>query len=166
MKNLILISIILSLCDCTNKAPSPSLITGYEGRPVPSINLLLLDSTTHINAKSWKLGMPLVLIDISPYCPYCRAMTQEIIEENKALSNIQFIFLSNFPLSDLNSYYKDYRLKEYPNITIARDYASYFGQYFKFPGVPCIAIYGKERLLKQVFVGKTSPDIIKDIVLE
>jgi thiol-disulfide isomerase/thioredoxin len=107
-----------------------------------------------------------VLIQFSPYCPYCRALTQSIIEDNKKLTDIQFILLSNFPISELKKYAAEYQLEKFTNITVARDYESYFGQYFKSPGVPCTAIYGKDRLLKQALMGKVSASLIKDISME
>ena len=102
MKNSICFSLIICLCGCFSKAPK--LETGHEGKTMPAINLLLLDSSTHINTKTWAAGKALVLIAFSPYCPYCRALTQNIIDDNKILVGVQFILLSDFPLSDLKNY--------------------------------------------------------------
>jgi len=164
MKVLIFILGLFCLCGCFGKRPT--LETGHEGKPIPSIKLLMLDSSTVIDTKTWMSGKPIVLIDISPYCPFCRALTQKIIDENKYLSDIQFILLSSFPLTDLKNYTAEYKLKAYPNITVARDYDASFGPYFDSPGVPCLAIYGKDRLLKQVLMGKVNASLIKDIAME
>lgn len=164
MKSSICIGLILILCGCFSK--TPKFETGHEGKTMPAINLLLLDSSTHINTKTWAEGKALVLIEFSPYCPYCQALTQSIIDDNKKLTDIQFILLSGFPLADIKNYCTKYELKNYTNITVARDYESYFGQYYKSPGVPCTAIYGKDRLLKKVLMGKVSANLIKDIAME
>lgn len=155
---------VLCLTACFGKRPT--LETGHEGKPMPSLKLLLLDSSTILDTKDWMKGKPIVLIDISPYCPYCRALTQKIIDESKDLKDLQFILLSQFPLAALKSYTTEYKLKGYPNITVARDYDGSFGKYFDSPGVPCLAIYDKNRLLKQVLMGKVSTNMIKDIALE
>ncbi|THU39604.1 hypothetical protein FAM09_13975 [Niastella caeni] len=164
MKISILIFGLFCLCACFGKRPT--LDTGHEGKPIPSLKLLMLDSTTMIDTKTWRSGKPIVLIDISPYCPFCRAMTQKIIDENKYLSDIQFIMLSSFPLNDLKNYNTEYKLEGYSNITVARDYDASFAHYFGSPGVPCLAIYSKDRLLKQVLIGKVNASLIKDIALE
>jgi hypothetical protein len=164
MKISIYIGIIFCFCGCFGK--KPNLVTGHEGKTMPAINLLLLDSNTYINTKTWAPKKTMVLIDFSPYCPYCHALTQNIIEHNKDLGDIQFILLSSFPISDLKKYCTEYQLEKYANVIVARDYVAYFGQYFKSPGVPCIAIYGKDRLLKQVLMGKVTANLIKDIALE
>lgn len=164
MKITTAIIVILCLCGCFGKRPT--LNTGHEGKPIPSLKLLLLDSTTIIDTKTWMKGKPIVLIDISPYCPYCRALTQKIVDENKDLSDIQFILLSQFPLTTLKNYTTEYKLKAYQNMTVARDYNGSFGKYFDSPGVPCLAIYGKDRILKQVLMGKVNASLIKDIAFE
>jgi hypothetical protein len=164
MKITTAIIVILILCGCFGK--TPTLNTGHEGKAIPSMKLLLLDSATIIDTKTWMKGKAIVLIDISPYCPYCRALTQKIIDENKDLSEIQFVMLSQFPLTSLKSYTAEYKLNSYPNMTIARDYDGSFEKYFDSPGVPCLAIYGKDGLLKQVLMGKVNASLIKDIALE
>ncbi|MBO9204615.1 MULTISPECIES: TlpA family protein disulfide reductase [Niastella] len=164
MKLIIATIVILCLCGCFGKRPT--LETGHEGKTMPSMKLLMLDSTTAIDTKTWMKGKPVVLIDFSPFCPYCRAVTQKIIDENKDLSDIQFVFLSQFPITTLKNYTTEYKLKSYSNITVAWDNDGSFGKYFNSPGVPCIAIYNKDRLLKQVLMGKVNAGLIKDIALE
>lgn len=164
MKSSIFIGVIFLFGGCFSKAPK--LETGFEGKPMPSINLLLLDSSTNINTLTSSPGKALVLIEISPFCPYCRSLTQSIADNNKDLSDIQFILLSSSPISDLKKYYTEFHLEKYANITIAQDYESYFGSYYKTPGVPCTAIYGKNRRLKQMFMGKVSANVIKDIAMD
>ena len=164
MKSSICIGITLLFWGCFSKAPK--LETEYEGKLMPAINLLLLDSSTNINTKTSSPGKALVLIDISPFCPFCRALTQSITDNNKELGDIQFILLSSFPISDLKKYYTEYHLEKYANIIVGQDYENYFGSYYKTPGVPCTAIYGKDRRLKQMFMGKVSANLIKDIAME
>ncbi|THU32923.1 redoxin domain-containing protein [Niastella caeni] len=159
-----IIIIICFLASCYGK--EPRLNSGHEGKPIPSLNLMLTDSITNINAKDFSNGKPVVLIDISPYCPFCNAMMKDIIDENKRLTEIQFIFLSAFPIDDLKKISNKYQLTKYPNITIGRDYEGYFNKYYNSSGVPCIAIYGKNGLLKQVMMGKISTNLIKDIAFE
>lgn len=65
----------------------------------------------------------------------------------------------------LKKYYDQYELNKYPNITVGRDYDSYFINYFKVTSVPFMAIYTKDKMLKQVLIGKIRPDIIKEIAI-
>jgi thiol-disulfide isomerase/thioredoxin len=163
MKYITILVLASCLAGCFGRKPEK---TGLEGKPMPAFNLLLMDSTTRINTSSFPSGEPIVMFFFSPYCPYCRAQTEDIIANMKSFTNIRFYMLTNLPLSQLKHYYNHYRLDKYPNIVVAQDYNSYFVNYFKVTGVPYMAIYSKDKQLKQVLIGKVGTDLIKDIVFE
>lgn len=164
MKLLFFLLLLVGLGACSSRVPS--IITGFEGQPLPSFDLLLMDSITRLNTESIPVGKPIVLFLFSPDCPYCRAQTEEMTKNIKALSNIQVYLLSNFPFSTIKGYYHKYNLKTYPNITVVQDYDAYFANYYKVPGVPFIAIYNKEKKLKLVLLGEVDAGTIKELSLE
>jgi thiol-disulfide isomerase/thioredoxin len=137
--------------------------TGKEGKPIPEFSLLLTDSTTWLNSRNIPTGKPIVLLYYSPYCPFCKALTQEIIEEMDELKNIQFYFISSFPMSTLKAYSKAYQLAKYPNIITGVDTSSVLHDYFDAPGIPYLAIYDKDKKLSQSFLGKISGNQIKKV---
>lgn len=155
---------LICLFGCFGRKPSVN--TGFEGKPMPSFNLLLMDSLTKINTSAIPKGQPTVIFFLNPHCPYCRAQTEELKENIQSLSNIQFYMVSYYPFNDLKKYYDDYQLKKYPNIIFGQDYDVYFSNYYKTRAVPYIAIYDKDKYLKQVFIGKISTNLIKDIALQ
>lgn len=164
MKKIFTFLLFISMTGCSD--PVPSITTGLEGKPIPSFELLLMDSTTRLNTTNIPAGEPIVLFYFSPYCPYCRAQTQEIVDELKSLNHIRFYLLSNFPFHSVKQYYNHYQLKNYPNIIVGQDFAMYFERYFKASGVPYIAVYQKDKRLRQVLVGKVDTRVIKEIALE
>lgn len=163
MKNKVILFITVILSGCY--APPPLKI-GLEGKLMPSFNLLLMDSTSLLNTSAIPTGNPTVFLLFSPSCHYCRAQTQDIIDEIKSLTNIRFYIFSSFSFDQVKSYNEHYQLNKYKNITVGQDYGSYFENYFKAPGVPYMAIYSKDKRLKQVFVGKVEINEIKQIALE
>lgn len=142
------------------------VISGLEGYPLPTFNLLLTDSTTQLNTNNIRIGQPFVLFYFSPSCPYCRAQTEEIKDNIKSLKQIQIYFITAFPLAKIKDFEKHYSLSKYNNITVAQVYDTSFFKYFKIPVVPYIAIYDREKKLKEVLIGKTSLNDIKDIALK
>lgn len=148
---------------CLTKEPAKS---GHEGKPMASFNLLLMDSITKVSTRSIPVGKPTVFLFISPYCPYCQAETEEIVDNIQSLQDIQFYILSDFPFESIKAYANHYGLDKYPNINVAQDYDSYFADYFRVNSIPYIAIYNKNKLLKQVKIGKADVNLIKEIVHE
>ncbi|OQP59687.1 hypothetical protein A3860_36570 [Niastella vici] len=120
---------------------------------MPAFKILLTDSITWINTSTATMNQPIVLFDFSPFCPYCKKQTKEIIEDIDQLKGIQFYFISSFPISTLKTFNKQFKLAQYPNITIGMDTANTIGDYFEITGVPYMAIYGKDKKLKKSFLG-------------
>jgi len=164
MKIIAILLLIAGLSGCSSMPPSVK--TAMEGKPLPSFDLLLMDSATHLNTNTIPSGTPFVLFFFSPYCPYCRAETEQVVADMKSLGNIHFYFLSSFPFDPIKQYYNQYQLKKYPNIILGQDYESYFGNYYKANGVPYMAFYDKEKKLKKAFIGNIDTKIIKEIAVE
>lgn len=161
MKKLLVILLSIGILGCAGNATV--LITGMEGKPLPSFTLQLMDSLSRLNMDNIPKGKPVVLFLFNPNCPYCRAQTKELIANIKSFKDVQFYMLSSASFDLIQDYYKHYQIKEYPNITLGRDYENYFGNYYRAMGVPFIAIYDKDKLLKQALIGQVGIRRIKNL---
>jgi hypothetical protein len=148
------------LSGCYAKTPEK---TGLEGKPLPAFNLLLADSITHINTKSQPVGSASVLFFFGPHCPYSQAQMEDIVDHIDQLKDIHFYVLTVGSFSDMKAFYKHYKLEKYPNITTGIDYAYFFPGYFNPPGVPYMAIYGKDKKLKGAYLGEVSEKQIRSL---
>ena len=164
MKWTFYIIVLSGLAGCFNH--QPTIKTGFEGKPMPSFNLLLMDSTTLFNTSTIPEGKPIVFFLLNPVCPYCRAETEDMINDMKSLSNIRFYLFSNFSFDMIKQFYDHYQLNKYPNIVVGQDYTAYFGDYYKAPGVPYIAFYRKDKRLNEVLMGKIEINTIKEIAFK
>jgi thiol-disulfide isomerase/thioredoxin len=162
IKDIAYIFLLLILFSCKNRIPT--FKTGFEGKFLPPITFRLMDSNTLLNTNKIPNDKPIVFFYFSPDCPYCRAQTQDIIDNIKSLSNIRFYMISNFPLKILRDYEDKYELNKY--VCLAQDYKGYFNSYYNISSVPYIAIYNTNRKLKQILIGKIKIDWIKDIALK
>jgi thiol-disulfide isomerase/thioredoxin len=160
MKHFILFLIILTLAGCYGATPEK---TGLEGKPLPEFNLLLPDSSNWINIRNAPAGKAVALFYFSPACPYCRAQTEEIIEDMDKLKNIHFYFVAGFPLQGLKDFCNEYQLVKYSNITSGIDTGDVIKNYFEITAVPYMAIYGKGKTLHQTFVGKIYSSQLKKV---
>lgn len=159
MKQLILFGIVACLTGCFGTEPEK---TGLEGKPLPEFGLLT-DSSTWVNTRNASAGKPIALFYFSPYCPYCRAQVEEIIEDMNKLKGIQFYFVTGFPLPELKSFCKEYQLDKYPNIIAGVDTGRKVSDYFEVPGVPYMVIYGKDKKLNNTFLGKVYSSQLKKV---
>jgi len=160
MKNLSTIMWCLIIAGCYS---STSEKTGKEGAQMPEFNLQLADSATWLNTANIVSGKATVFVFFSPTCPHCRAETQEIVEEIDDLKDIQFYFVTVAPLPWLKNYYNQFQMNKYANIKAGVDTAQFITKYFKIPGVPYTAIYGKDKKLISTFVGEMSAAQLKKV---
>jgi len=163
MNKISILILFISLSGCFGKDPQK---TGLEGKPLPTFNLFLADSMTYLNTSTIPSGKPIALLYFGPNCPYSRAQIEEIINHNQSLQDIQFYVFTISSFQEMKQFYHHYQLNKYPNIKVGVDYKTFFSSYFEIPGVPFMAIYGKDRRLNKAFIGQVSSKQIKSIANE
>ena len=157
-----LLILCLSLFICCHRNDFPR--TGMEGKPMPSLNVLNSDSTAYLNTTNIPKGKPVVLLLFDPYCPYCRAETEDILKNMKSMQDVRFYLFTSSPYNDMKAFYKNFALNKYKNVTVGVDTGFALIKYFKIGGVPFTAIYTDEKILKQTFSGKIEAKVIKDVI--
>jgi thioredoxin-related protein len=130
-----------------------NLITGKEGQPLPSFNLLLPDSLTIYHTNQMK-GKSTVFFFFGPNCPYCQQQMDEIKANMIELENIQFVILTGAGFKGMKDFVDQNGLKEYPNIITGLDTANFFMKYYKLSGYPSTAFYNKEGALQYMYSGE------------
>ena len=161
MKKVILFICTVIIAGCYSKKAEIKKI-GLEGKPMPTIDLIAADSITHINTDNIKPGKPTILFSFEPWCPYCRAQTNSMLSQIDKLKDVNIYMLCTSRYSMFKEFYKKHELAKYPNIAAGIDYKRSFDHYFQLTGVPCLAIYGADKKLKQVMEGKNYISTIKE----
>lgn len=154
MKKILLLFLILSSCSLAKK----------KYQKIPSINLLMIDSTTVFNTKDIPKGRPFMLIYFSPDCKECQNETERILQNINELKDTKLYFITNDPLSRLKTFDKHYKLKNYSNIILGNDYEMAFPKKFQTTGTPYSLIYDKGKQLRGVFSGETDTQLILEML--
>ena len=132
--------------------------TGLEGRLLPSFDLLLTDSTTHLNTANIPTGEPVIVIGFSPFCKHCQAETRDIVKHMDKLKNTRIYYVTAYPFDQMQLFYRAFKLEQYSNIVMGKDLKDYFLPYFKASGVPYTAIFDSKKRLIQASSGETKAD--------
>jgi thioredoxin-related protein len=146
MKQFILLLIVLNLSSCASR--------NKEENRLPSFNLLLIDSTTIFNSSQIPEGRPFVLMYFSPDCEHCQEETASILKNIASFKKTKFFFITNDSFDRLKVYNQYYKIKNYPNVILGRDFHYDFFRHFKPRATPYILIYDKAKRLRTVFSGK------------
>lgn len=161
MKKLASLLLIVSLCACYGKKP---VKTGLEGQPMPELDLIGLDSTTHFNTGNIPTGKTTILFSFEPWCPFCKAQTEEMLKGMKSFKDANIYMLCGSPFPLARKFYDHYGLSAYPNIKVVVDSSRSFRKYFNNYQIPFIAIYGKDKKLQQAFIGRSNNKMIEELV--
>lgn len=163
MKIIFSLLLMASLAGCFGREP---LKTSHKGEIVPKFSLFLADSSTYFNTATLREGKPVIFFYFGPGCPYSRAQMEDIIANIDKLKDIQFVLFTTSPFDEMKRFYQHYHLYKHNNMVIGVDYTNFFIQYFDAKGVPYLAIYGRDRKLKEVFEGKVSVKQLRTIALD
>jgi len=163
MKNVIIVGVIALIAGCYGNTTHK---TGLEGKKMPNLTFLKMDSTKLIDDSVTFLRQPTVFFYFSPTCPYCRAMTHDLVSEVSSLGNLRFYLISNSSLSDMNRFSNQFQLNKSNNIILLQDNEGSVLKYFKITSVPYAIVFDGDRKVKRVFEGKTPISLLKEIALE
>lgn len=153
-------SILLFSCNQDRKPENNGLV----GKEIPDFKVLLPDSVTYLNPKSYALsGKPMVVIYFRSDCPYCKAQTKEVVDKIDRLSNINFLFLTESSFGAMKEFIENYHLNSYANVKVGFDVDAFAPKYYEAIAVPYLAIYGKDGKLKESFLGKVYSSQIRKI---
>jgi thiol-disulfide isomerase/thioredoxin len=128
--------------------------TGLEGRLIPSITLQLTDSTTWLKTDDIPNGKPFIVMGFSPWCIHCQALTVDIKQHRNEFKDIPIYYITPDRFKNMRTFYKFYKLSEFPNIKMGRDSANTFFKFFNAKSTPLIAIYDAKKRLKRVITGQ------------
>jgi uncharacterized membrane protein YphA (DoxX/SURF4 family) len=139
---------------------------GLDGSQIPSLNLLLADSITHLNTNDIASGKAIVIVGFSPTCPHCQAEISGIIAHIDKFKQTKIYFVTPFSFNAMTTLYKQLHLEKYSNITMGMDKKNGFLTFYQSTEVPYTAIYNSNKTLKAVIRGNVDMDYLSRITAE
>src|SRR5215471_21382701 len=122
--------------------------SGVKKNEIPEFDLQLINNGSHFNTSKIPAGKPIVFVFFSTDCEHCQEETSSILNSMDKFQHTQFYFISIDPIEKIKIFNKYYRLFNYPNILVARDYKYAMPGYYKISSTPFIALYDEKKQLK------------------
>lgn len=110
------------------------------------------DSTLFTN-KGIHKGKPVLLMIFSPDCGHCQHVATEITKNISHFKKAQILMFTWLPYSDMMSFYKTYKIADYPQITITWDSKYFFLPYYHVQTYPKLIVYNKKGKYVKEFQG-------------
>jgi len=103
-----------------------------------------------------------VFILFSPDCEHCQHETKSLIANMGKFKNAQIVMITYMPYNMMRQFYNDYKIANYPLITMGRDGKYLLPSFFKVKSLPAIYVYDKKGKFKQSFEGSVKIEKIAE----
>ncbi len=127
---------------------------------IPQFTVYKAPDSTAFSRDDLKKKKPVIFMIFSPDCEHCQHETEELLANIKKFKNTQIVMVTYLPYDEMIAFYKNYKIANYPQITMARDTKFFFPVYFKVRNLPSIFLYDKKGDFKKAFEGSVKIDSI------
>jgi cytochrome oxidase Cu insertion factor (SCO1/SenC/PrrC family) len=123
---------------------------------IPQFTVYKAPDSTAFTRENLKKRTPVIFFYFSPDCSHCQHETESLIKNIKKFKNTQILMITHLPYSEMMAFYKEYKIANYPQITMARDTKYFFPVFFKVRNFPSIYVYDKNGNFKKAFEGSVN----------
>ena len=161
MKQLVALLLVivtgLSAWSQKDSVPSPPYL---RFPTVPPLKILKVDSATYFTKDDVRKNRQTLIMIFNPGCEHCQHETKEITANIEKFKNIQIVMTTPESFGKMKDFYKEYKLKDYPNITVGRDEHFTLPSFYYIHNLPFLAFYDKKQKLISVHEGTFSVEKI------
>ena len=165
MKYLILLVMLggVNLLAKAQDEKSVTSITYKNYKEVPAFNLLDLNEKKFSSGSVQQKGKSLVVVYFSPMCGHCLEFTENLTSQLKKFKQVQFLFVSAYPMNDIKTFAITRGLNKMPQFKIGQDPDFNMGRFYELKEIPAIFVYSKNGRFKKSFDSKVK---IEDLIAE
>jgi thioredoxin-related protein len=129
---------------------------------IPPFKLTKVPDSTVFAKDNLKKKKPTIIMVFSPDCEHCQEMTKQITTNIHLFKKAQIVMASPLDFSYIKKFYDEYKIANFPIITVGRDPGYFLGTFYKVRSFPAIFIYNKKGNLVNWFTGEVDLKKIVD----
>jgi thioredoxin-related protein len=122
---------------------------------IPSFKLTNIADSSVFTKDNLKKKKATVMMVFSPDCEHCQEETKQLTANIKLFKKAQIIMISPLEFSYMRKFYNEYKIADYPTITMGRDPIYFFGTFYQVRSFPSIFVYNKKGNFVKAFTGST-----------
>ncbi len=148
MKKIVLIFFVI----CTGfRSFSQDTALYLQFPTIPLFSIIKAPDSIRFTKADLKNKKPTIVIVFSPDCEHCQHEVNEIKANYHLFKKAQFLMVSPVEYKYLKTFYEEYKIADYPNITMGRDPNYMFGTFYKVRAFPSIFVYDKKGRYVKAF---------------
>ena len=159
MKNILTLFTLLFCLQGFSQAKTDTAV--YLRFPtIPQFTVYKAPDSTAFSREDLKKKKSVLFMVFSPDCEHCQHETEELLAHISEFKNTQIVMVTYLPYEEMIAFYKNYKIADYPQITMARDTKFFFPVFFKVINLPSIFLYDKRGNFKKAFEGSVKIESI------
>jgi thioredoxin-related protein len=132
---------------------------------IPPYHILTTDSV-YVTPANLKKHKPVMIIYFSPDCSHCQHLMFEMKPQMDVFKNVQVVMITFvLQLKAIQTFYRDFDLKNYPNFTVGTEGYTYLVQrFYQVKTTPYIALYDKNgKLIKAYEKAPKVEELVEEV---
>lgn len=121
---------------------------------IPDFVTYKAPDSTLFTPKDMHKRKPTLLMIFSPDCSHCQHETTVLLKNFQHFRKTQVIMVTWLPFSDMMSFYRNYKIADYPQITMTWDPKFFFLPYYHVRTYPTLVAYDKNGNYVNTFSGE------------
>lgn len=136
---------LLAICSAFGAFAQTDTSQQYFKSPtIPAYNIRKLPDSSSFTNNLLQKNKPTVLIFFNPDCEHCQHATKNLVEKIDKLKDVQILMVSVMDYNLVQKFYEDYKIADYPNITMARDGKYELARFYNVASIPDVYVYDKK----------------------
>jgi thioredoxin-related protein len=121
----------------------------FKSPYIPAFNIIKVPDSSNFTNSMLQKGKPTILIFFDPDCDHCQHATKNFTAKIDRFKNVQILMVTIYEFSRIEKFYKDYKLRKFPNITLTRDAGFDLPRFYNVSSIPDVYVYDKDgKLMK------------------
>ncbi|MDQ6904347.1 MAG: redoxin domain-containing protein [Bacteroidota bacterium] len=162
MKKLFLFSLLLLVCAFAFSQADSTAPIYLRFPTIPQFTVYKAPDSTSFSKNDLEKKKPVIFMIFSPDCEHCQHETEALLANIEKFKGAQIVMITYLPYDEMMAFYKNYKIANYPQITMARDTKFFFPVFYKIRNLPSIFVYDKKGDFKKSFEGSVKIDKIAE----
>ncbi len=120
---------------------------------IPQFTIYNAADSSVFTRENLKKRTPTVFIVFNPECEHCQHETKALIANIDKFKHAQVVMVSYLDYDQMVKFYREYKIADYPVITMGRDAKYFLPVFFDVKTLPAIFVYDKKGKIKKAFEG-------------
>ncbi len=127
---------------------------------IPQFTIYKASDSTKFTRDDLQKNKSTVFIIFSPDCEHCQHATKDLLANISKFKKAQIIMVEYLLHAQMVKFYQEYKIADYPTITMGRDTKFFLPMFFKVTSLPAIYVYDKKGNFKESFSGSVKMEKI------